>query len=339
MNFVVLGGFGYVGGRLVQYLRSQGHRVCVTTRRAPSSVPDWFCADKIVQSDLTRPDELIQCLDGQDGVVHLAAPDEIESAKHPLESLRAGGEKTWCVMEALSRCTHPPVLLYISTIHVYGPNAKGVVHEETLPQPTHPYGLGRYVGECVVQLFRRQKKVQALCVRMSNTFGVPLHVSIPRWSLVFGDLCLQAVLAKKVILKTPGTQRRNFITLHDAVRAMEFLSLRPTQWPKGGIIHLGSSMNLRIQEVAERVAQAAGLVDGERPTLLPPKESHPSGDDLNFSIDRLKALGFQWSNPVEQEVEATLRLCREAEHTWGDSLWKICRPDLVLKENSVPGSP
>lgn len=337
MKFVVLGGFGYVGGRLVQYLQSQGHRVRVTTRRDPSSVPDWFCADEIVQSDLAQPDELLKWFDGQDVVVNLAAPDEIESAKNPLESLRAGGEKTWCVMEALSRCSHPPALLYISTIHVYGSNAKGVVHEETLPQPTHPYGLGRYIGECVVQLFRHQKKVRALCVRMSNTFGVPLHVSIPRWSLVFGDLCLQAVLTKKVRLKTSGTQRRNFIALYDAVRAMEFLSMRSSQWPKEGLIHLGSSMNLQILEVAERVAHIAGLEGIERPTISSLEAPPPSGDDLCFSIDRLGELGFQWSNPLDQEVGDTLGLCREAQRVWGDSLWKICRSAADVNENSILG--
>src|SRR5262249_17918870 len=152
-------------------------------------------------------------------------------------------------------------------------NARGVVDEATVPQPVHPYALGRYVGELVMQFFRRQHGVRALCVRMANAVGAPISRDVPRWSLVGNDLCLQAVTTKRLQLKTAGTQRRNFLTLHDAARAIEFLGLHPELWPEDGIIHLGSAMNLSIRELAERIAAEVSASMGFSPPIAAAAEA------------------------------------------------------------------
>jgi UDP-glucose 4-epimerase len=314
VRVVLLGGIGYVGGRVAQYLRTGGHHVRVTTRRAGHHVPHWMPADEVVQADLVDGAQLRAALAGSDVVVHLAAPDEIESAGDPRGALRAGGELTWNVLSAVTECTPPPLYLYLSTFHVYGPNGRGAVDEATLPQPIHPYALGRYLGESVTQLFRRQHGVSALCLRMSNAIGAPISRDVPRWSLVGNDLCLQAVTTKRLLLKTAGTQPRNFLTLHDAARAIEFLSLHPERWPDDGIAHLGSVMNLSIRELAERIAAQVNASMGFTPAIAVPPEGAPcSGQELRFSIDRLAGMGFTWTNELDDEIRATLKLCAKAE--------------------------
>jgi UDP-glucose 4-epimerase len=328
VNVVLIGGTGYVGGRLASYLKAQGHRVSVTTRRPRKDVPEWLPADEIVHADLEDASAIRRAVAGKDAVVHLAAPDEIEAARDPLGAIHAGGPRIWKFAEELAECDPRPILIYLSTFHVYGENARGEVSETTVPVPSHPYGLGRYVGECVVRSFRAQNKVDALCVRMSNAFGAPLHEDTTRWSLVFNDLCLQAVLDKKLVLKTRGEQKRNFITLTDAVRAIEFLLSRRGEWPADGVLHLGSSMNLSIREAADRVARAAKNVLGYNVPVTVPDGRDGSASELNFSVKRLTEMGFVWLDPADQEVAATLELCRQAEKKWGAALRRRCRPDL-----------
>jgi UDP-glucose 4-epimerase len=314
VRVVLLGGIGYVGGRVAQYLRTRGHHVRVTTRRVRHHVPHWMPADEVVQADLVDGAQLRTALAGSEVVVHLAAPDEIESAADPRGALRAGGELTWNVLGAVTESTPPPLYLYLSTFHVYGPNAHGAVDEATLPQPIHPYALGRYLGESVTQLFRRQHGVRALCVRMSNSIGAPISRDVPRWSLAGNDLCLQAVTTKRLLLKTPGTQRRNFLTLHDAARALEFLSVHPERWPDDGIVHLGSVMNLSIRELAERIAAQVNASMGFAPAIAVAAEAPPgTEEELRFSIERLASMGFTWTNELDDEIRATLKLCAKAE--------------------------
>jgi UDP-glucose 4-epimerase len=287
-------------------------------------------ADEVVQADLVDETQLRAALAGRDMAIHLAAPDEIAAAADPLVALRAGGELTWNTLAVLAGYSPPPAFLYLSTFHVYGQNGHGAVDEGTVPLPSHPYGLGRYVGENVVQTFRQQNGIKALCVRMSNAVGAPMSVDVPRWSLVFNDLCLQAVVNKKLVLKTAGAQRRNFLTLHDAARAIEFLALRSEAWPGDGVIHLGSPMNLSIREVAERVAAEVTASLGFTPAIsLATQEAAEHGQELSFCIDRLSAMGFTWTNRVEAEIRDTLKLCVEAERQWGPALLRRCRPDLA----------
>jgi UDP-glucose 4-epimerase len=316
MKWLLLGGTGYIGSRLAAYLKSQGHGVRITTRRSRSEVPRWISADEVLSVNLDAKAELAPALDAIDAVVDLAAPDEVVSAQQPLAALKAGAEQTWIVLETLTDrpAGTRPLFLYMSTFHVYGPNIQGNVDETTTPSPVHPYALGRYLGETIVQTFRKRKLVNAVCLRLSNAFGAPVSADVPRWSLVFNDLCRQAVSQHKLTLKTAGLQRRNFITLEDTVRAIEFIVQHRSAWPEDGVLHVGSSAHWSIQDVAQMVSSHCHRLLG----YAPPIES-PQTADLNppahfqFSVERLKAMGFQWNNAVDEEIEATLNICRNVD--------------------------
>jgi len=316
MKWLLLGGTGYIGSRLAAYLKSQGHGVRITTRRSRSEVPRWISADEVLSVNLDAKAELAPALDAIDAVVDLAAPDEVVSAQQPLAALKAGAEQTWIVLETLTDrpAGTRPLFLYMSTFHVYGPNIQGNVDETTTPSPVHPYALGRYLGETIVQTFRKRKLVNAVCLRLSNAFGAPVSADVPRWSLVFNDLCRQAVSQHKLTLKTAGLQRRNFITLEDTVRAIEFIVQHRSAWPEDGVLHVGSSAHWSIQDVAQMVSSHCHRLLGYAPLIESPQTA-----DLNppahfqFSVERLKAMGFQWNNAVDEEIEATLNICRNVD--------------------------
>jgi UDP-glucose 4-epimerase len=313
MRFLLIGGIGYIGGRLTKHLKQQGHYVRVTTRRPLKDVPSWLHADDILQADLLNDAVWHSAFSSIDMVIHLAAPDEIISAQNPRKALQTGGEATWNVLQALSAQPHPPAVIYLSTFRVYGKNARGVLEETTSPAPVHPYALGKYMGECVVQSFRKTNKIEALCVRLSNTFGAPADHDVPRWSLVFNDLCRQAVRDKKLVLKSTGTQQRNFIALSDATRALEFLALNRSKWPQDGILHLGSDHTWSIRQAAEMVSQVSKEVLGyETPNTISPDVRKEESTEFQFSVARLTHLGFNWANQAEEEIRDTLILCRDA---------------------------
>ena len=311
MKTLLVGGIGYVGGRLAAHLKKQGHHVAVTTRRPRANVPSWLQADEVISvKDFNFAPAVFQ---SRDMVYHLAAPDEIAAERNPLEALNAGSEVTWSVLQSLvSSGTSRPPFIYLSTFHVYGKSAQGNVDETIVPYPVHPYGLGRYLGECVVRSFVERYKIKALCVRMSNSYGVPAGFDVPRWTLIFNDLCRQAVQNKEMVLKTSGLQERNFITLHDATRALEFLGQKAAAWPEDGIVHLGSPSQFSVLKVADMVAESYQKIWGSAPRIIKP-DLKP-GDrpaPFGFLSKRLSAMGFTWDNPVQQEITATLELCRK----------------------------
>lgn len=313
MRFLLVGGIGYLGGRLAQYLKTGSHEVFVTTRRPASQAPAWLCADRVVQADPSSPSGLAELLPAVDAVIYLAAPDQEAARQQPAATLRFGAETTWRVLEQIAALRKPPVFIYTSTYHVYGRNLRGSVTEETPVAPVHPYALSKYFAEEVVRAFRRQSGLQGLCVRLSNGFGYPPGLEVTQWSLVFNDLCRQAVTTGQMVLKSSGAQKRNFITLVDAARALEHLSAHPDKWPADGVIHVGSSIGLSILEVAEIVAGRAQRLFGFRPGIsAPPPSAGEIAGELQFHTDRLALTGFRWCNEIEAEVDGTLRLCSAA---------------------------
>ncbi|MBF0557329.1 MAG: NAD(P)-dependent oxidoreductase [Nitrospirae bacterium] len=309
MNFLLVGGIGYLGGRLAAYLSSRGHRVTVSTRRNMGEVPGWAVAHEIVHLELSNPADILKHLSDKDVVVYLSAPDAEAAERSPLDALRAGGEFVWNTMEALCGSIARPALLYVSTFHVYGCNAKGEIREDTVPMPVHPYALGKHLGEEVLRLFKHQKKINALCVRLSNSFGAAMGADVPCTSLVFNDLCRQAVTIRELHLRSSGTAKRNFITMEDAVRAVEYLSLFQEGWPADGVIHLGSELHFSALEVAEMIADRTLNLFGFKPRIVVPEQSMQSSQNsFRFSVDRLAKMGFTWLNRVNHEIDETLRL-------------------------------
>jgi UDP-glucose 4-epimerase len=319
MRFLLVGGIGYLGGRLAQYLKARSQEVFVTTRRPVSETPAWLSADRVFQADLNSESDLATFPSGIDVVIYLAAPDNEAARQEPASTLRFGAETTWRVMAQLAGLAKPPAVIYMSTYHVYGRNLRGTVTEDTPVAPVHPYALSKYFAEEVVRVFRRQAGVKGLCVRLSNGFGAPAGLEVSQWSLLFNDLCRQAVTKGKLVLKSSGIQKRNFITLADAARALEHLAAHQDLWPADGVINLGSSICVSIREAAEIVAGRAQSVLGFRPGISarPPAPGETPGE-LLFSTDRLARTGFGWTNGIDAEVDATLRLCSTAFGGPGD---------------------
>jgi UDP-glucose 4-epimerase len=241
-----------------------------------------------------------------DAVVHLASPDQNAAAADPAGFLATSAELAWTVCDLVSRLQPAPVLLYVSTFHVYGSEAAGVITEALPPGPSHPYALGKWMGEQAVQYFRR-RGLPALCLRLSNAFGAPADAEISQWGLVFNDLCRQAVCTGAVAVRN-AAQRRNFITLEDFCRALEFVACCPACRPPDGILNLGGELNLTMAEVAEMVAARARVILGRNVEIhLPAVPGR--GTDFEFSIARLRDYSFNWTSPVDREIDETLRMC------------------------------
>ncbi|MBW1909672.1 MAG: SDR family oxidoreductase [Deltaproteobacteria bacterium] len=315
MFYLVTGGLGYLGGRLVEYLLNKGNRVRVTTRRPIESCPQWAKKWEILQIESLNRDAWLKAIEDINFVFHLAAPDASISGSDPVSALRAGGENTWALVDAVANTPEEIPILNVSTIHVYGSSAKGLVTETFPPRPVHPYAVGHLFSEIVTRAFCSHRNIPVLNVRLSNAFGKPVALDAAKWSLVFNDLCRQAVTSNRLYLKSAGYQKRNFITLEDTVRALLFLASRSENWPDDQTIHVGSSVNLSIREVAERIAGRCKVLWGEKPEVFFSNETGAQeSNEFIFDVSRLKETGFVWRNSFDQEIDDTLEICKK----WGD---------------------
>jgi UDP-glucose 4-epimerase len=144
--------------------------------------------------------------------------------------------------------------------------------------------------------------------RLSNGFGYPMDDAVQRWTLVFNDLCLQAVSSGRLVLQTPGYQERDFIPLGDVAGAIAHLLALPAGALGDALFNLGSGRSLSIRGAAELVA-ARLRVTRDREVVVeapaPPAGSTPQAH-TRFEIGKLLNTGFSPSADWDREVDGTL---------------------------------
>lgn len=308
-RILVTGGLGYVGGRVVAHLaREFGSDHVRIGARDTSRCPDWAQAIEIVEADVRDATALRMAMAGVDAVVHLAAVDENESRRDPDLALAVNGRGTRLTVEAAATYGVRR-FLYVSTFHVYGPNAASPISEDSPTRPTHPYAITHHVAEDFVYGAAHDYNIEAIIMRLSNGFGFPMDDGVRRWTLVFNDLCYQAVSSGRLVLRTPGADERDFIPLEDVARATGHLLSLPAEALGNGVFNVGTGRSLSIRAVAEFVAARFFYCRGRRVSIEAPepRESIP-GENVRFDVSKLLATGFSLQGDWEAEVDGTIEV-------------------------------
>lgn len=316
MRILLTGGLGYLGGRLTESLLGAGQRhEIVLGTRGTKQPPDWASQGKVVAIDWASDSSLAQACRNVDVVVHLAGMNAADCARDPavaLDVYRAG----------TSRLVHAAVsqgvtrFVYVSTAHVYGAALSGNVDESTKPQPRHPYATSHFAAEEVVRASRANGAIEAVVVRLSNSFGAPADASANCLTLLTNDLCQQAVRDRCMVLRTAGTQRRDFVAMSEACRAIGHLLAAPVGRLGDGLFNVGSGTALTILQMAQMAVDRVRAVLGFAPVLQVGEAVDAVGNELDsFSVRRLIDSGFV-PRPGAT-VEELDRLVAFAARTWG----------------------
>jgi UDP-glucose 4-epimerase len=202
--------------------------------------------------------------------------------------------------------------IYMSTVHVYGSPLTGVITEKTKPTPVHSYALTHQAGEDAVLASHQSGEIEGIVIRLSNAYGAPADKGVNCWMLLVNDLCRQAATSGRLVLRSAGLQKRDFIPLHDVVRAIEHFIESPFDKSRGGIFNLGGEATYRIIDLVELIVERCEALLGYRPEIEQPDpvpgENSPK---LNYRIDKLKETGFSLNGNIEKEIDATLGFCNK----------------------------
>ncbi|MFC2158910.1 NAD-dependent epimerase/dehydratase family protein [Acidobacteriota bacterium] len=314
MNILITGGFGYIGGRLADYLKNCGVPCSISlAERDILKIPEWAHKYSAVRLELLETKSIDAALSESqpDLVIHLAALNEIESMKDPE---RAYEVNTRGCLRLLQSCQKFGVerFIYFSTFHVYGQPEESPITELTPTRPFHPYASTHRAAEDNVEFFRHYYGMKTLVCRLSNGYGFPMDPHVNRWSLVFNDLCRQAVTRNRLVLKSSGRQYRDFIALEDIARVVKhFVFDKPQEW-ENGLFNIGSGSAMTILEVAEFIKQVFQKWSGkDLDGIEIPEGPEKTKDEkkIEFSIKKLLQSGFQLKGNMEGEVVKTLELC------------------------------
>ncbi|MGH8671610.1 MAG: NAD-dependent epimerase/dehydratase family protein [Burkholderiales bacterium] len=309
---LVTGAFGYLGGRIAASLtKVANYRLFLGSRTPPIDPPAWLPSGKPVQLDLENAESLCAACARVTHIIHLAATNEIDSEADPERALLTNGLGTLKLLRAAERAGVKR-FIYFSTAHVYGSPLSGNITENTLPRPVHPYAITHRAAEDFVLAARRRKTIEGAVIRLSNGLGYPIQPQVDRWTLVGNDLCRQAILQKKLTLRSSGLQKRDFIALSDVARAALHMLELPESELGNGLFNLGGQCSMRIVDLAERIKYRCSVVLHYSPAIVrPAAAADETSPDLDYRIDKLRATGFALQGDLNHEIDGTLALCRQ----------------------------
>jgi len=309
VKLLIAGGFGYIGGRLGQHLIQTGHQIILGSREA-GSASDWLPQAEVVQIEWNDQGSLEQICDGVDIVVQAAGMNSQDCAADPVAALGFNGVATARLLKAAIK-QRVKRFIYLSTAHVYGSPLVGMISEGICPINLHPYATSHRAGEDVVRAAHQQGEIEGIVIRLSNAFGVPAHKDANCWMLLVNDLCRQAVVNHRLVMNSSGQQRRDFVTLHDVVRAVSHLLHLPKEQIGDGLFNVGGEWAPRVIDMVELIQHRCSGVLGFEPGVHSPEASSDESDFvLEYRIDKLLSTGFSLERNIDEEIDATLLFCQ-----------------------------
>ena len=263
---LIIGSSSFIGRHLAQELLSRGLDVAGTYLERGPDAPQRVHPYQLDILDQQRCREVFAEVQPK-VVFHLAAQTvPRESRANPQHCYRVNIEGTANVAEVCATLDTPPVLVFPSSAHVYGPDApteRGIL--ETDPcRPATPYGIAKLAAEQHL-LSIADDKLRVVIFRLFNQFGPGQSgpFFIPEMAdEIRGLRGLGAPRQDSAqIIETGNIQvRRDFLDVRDAVRALaQVTDPESAAAMSGNTYNLGRGEAIPLAEILQMMLDAAGV--------------------------------------------------------------------------------
>jgi UDP-glucose 4-epimerase len=306
LDILITGGFGYIGGRVVEAFARRSDRQLRVFARGASPVPEGFPAGVAIhRGDVLDRATLVDACRGASHVVHLAGLDQSACQASPSTGLAVSGVGTLNVAEAAA-AAGVTRLLFISTFHVYGDRVAHRLDEDTVLRPRTVYGVSRMAGEALALKTARDTGLDVVVLRLTNGYGPPAFPVTGAWQLAVNDFCRQAVQHQRIVLRRSGVQQRDFIAMSDVVDAIDHFLLWPRHQLEDALFNIGSNKLRTLLELATIVQHEYAGVSGRTAPIQTGVDDAPDAPTPPLAMDRAAAAGFVPRDDVHGEVRRIL---------------------------------
>lgn len=247
----VIGGAGFLGSHLVDYLISQENEVLVLDNLISGRKDFVNHKAKFLWCDITHSEySLYKIFNGHEirYVFNYAAEPYVPlSYDRPLHVFDINARAALMVMNA-AQDAGVERILQVSSAEIYG-NIDGEIREQDIAIPHSTYGASKLVIDAIVQTRWKEAKCPAIALRQFNCLGERdiLH------PYVIPAIIDQVIDSNTVYLG--NNSYRDFIYAGDAVRmAVELLE----KGECGEVYNLGSQDGIKIYDLAVMIGRMMG---------------------------------------------------------------------------------
>jgi nucleoside-diphosphate-sugar epimerase len=288
MKILVVGGAGYLGGSVTDFLKTTGHEFLVYD----ILLYEDFYRKKVpfVLGDIRDTGLLKKHLAWADAVVWLAAivGDPACAIRESLTHAINRDSVRWL------RDNFSGPVVFMSTCSVYGANTQ-VLDETAELNPLSLYARTKVEAENILA------GSNAVCFRLGTLFGVSDEFARQRFDLVVNTLVMRAVHHGKISV-FGGSQYRPLLHVRDVAPAI----VRALETRARGIYNLHFD-NYKIIDIVK-------TIQGMFPSLIVETTAEQFEDKRNYSVTSARAqkdLGFAPAVSLEQGIRELKELLEE----------------------------
>ena len=267
MNWLVTGGCGFIGKRLVGKLLAEGgHAVRVVDdlsigkREDLAVVAPAFRESRVASpylepgtvellvADILDESTALEAARGVDVIVHLAANTGVQpSIEDPRKDLLTNVVGTFNYLEA-ARHNRVPKFVFASSGGTVIGDCEPPIHEELVPHPKSPYGASKSAGEGYLSAYFGTFGIDTVGLRFGNVYGP----GSSHKNSVVAKFIRGALAGQPLEIYGDGKQTRDFIYIDDLLSAIEMAA---TVHEIGGrVFQIASGCETTVNEIAQRIA-------------------------------------------------------------------------------------
>ncbi|MFO7181302.1 MAG: GDP-mannose 4,6-dehydratase [Pseudomonadota bacterium] len=294
-NWLITGGAGFIGSHLAEALLRRDDSVYVLDDLSTGSARNvehlrpnprfHFYVDTVNNLPL-----LAELVDYVDVVVHLAAAVGVKLiVDSPVRTIETNINGTEHVLRTAEKKRKR--VLVASTSEVYGKSPHIPFREDgdLVLGPSNKgrwsYAASKLIDEFLAIAYWKERRLPTTVVRLFNTVG-PRQTG--QYGMVLPTFARQALKNQPITVYGTGNQTRCFCHVSDVVRALIELSQRDAA--VGEVYNVGSTNEITIMELAQRIRAAAGSESIIQ--VIPYEEAYEEGfEDMLRRVPDITKIG------------------------------------------------
>jgi len=250
---LVTGGAGFIGSHLVEALVARKANVRVLDDLSTGSKSNLAAVSgriELIVGDICDTDTCVRVAKGADYIFHQAALVSVpESIRAPDQSFRINITGTSHIFEAAHACQTQRVV-YASSSAVYGDSTTMPLTESHCGRLMSPYAIGKRASEFLAECAHAIHGMTSVGLRYFNVYGPRQSPDSP-YAAAIPIFVALARARKAPTIYGDGSQTRDFVSVHDVVRANLLAGI--AQELETPVVNVGTGVSTTITSLAEMI--------------------------------------------------------------------------------------
>lgn len=220
-NYLVTGAAGFIGSKIAERLRGQGHSVTTIDNLSTGKESVVPAGCRFIRGNV-QDESVIRQLNDEyfDAVIHIAGQSSGEiSFEDPVYDLQTNTQSTLLLLNYAKKtgCRH---FVYASSMSVYGDHPENpFVSETTSTVPKSFYAVGKLASENYMRIFSSNFGINCTALRFFNVYGAGQNMDNLKQGMASIFLAM-AITDKHITVKGAKDRFRDFVHVSDVVDAV-----------------------------------------------------------------------------------------------------------------------